>query len=57
MWSQRLTALSKVDRDKAIQLRNGGLSQTAIAKRLGVSGATVSRMLAKAEDKNPATSS
>ena len=57
MWSQRLTTLSKVDRDKAIQLRNGGLTQTAIAKRLGVSGATVSRMLAKAEDKTSAESS
>ena len=46
MWNQRLTQLSPVDRAKRVlEFREAGLSQAAIAKRFGVSSATISRML------------
>jgi IS30 family transposase len=42
MWGQRL---SKIDHAKVIQLREDGLSGIQISRRLGVSNATISRIL------------
>jgi IS30 family transposase len=46
MWNQRLVQLTKTDlREKVVQFHDDGLTATAIAKRLGVSSSTISRIL------------
>jgi IS30 family transposase len=57
VWSQRLSQLTKSDLDKVTRLRKDGLNNSAIAKRLNTSSATVSRMFAKVESKASAASS
>ena len=44
MWNQKLGALSPAQRSKILLLRNDGVTIEAIAKRYGVSPATVSRI-------------
>jgi DNA-directed RNA polymerase specialized sigma24 family protein len=45
VWNQRMAQLSKEDREKVIQFHHDGMTATAIAKRFGVSTATISRAL------------
>jgi IS30 family transposase len=48
VWQQRLTSLSKTDRAKVVQFHDDGFTNRAIAKRFGVSIATISRILDEA---------
>jgi predicted transcriptional regulator len=53
MWNQRLTQMPKAEcRLKALQLREEGLKNWAIARRLNVSDSLVSRILS--EERRPA---
>jgi IS30 family transposase len=57
MWKSTLTHLRQPDREKITQFRDDGMTMAAIAKRFGVSVATISRSLDKrtALDKDPPT--
>jgi transcriptional regulator with XRE-family HTH domain len=46
MWEEALNKLDQVHRERIWQLRNEGCTLEAIAKRFGVSIATVSRICA-----------
>jgi DNA-directed RNA polymerase specialized sigma24 family protein len=54
VWNERLAQLSPADRAKVVQFRELGLTMTSIAKRFGISTATVSRALN--EERKPAKS-
>jgi IS30 family transposase len=55
MWKSTLTHLKPADREKITQFRDDGMTLMALAKRFGVSTATISRALDRREtlDKNP----
>jgi IS30 family transposase len=48
VWEQRLNQLSEADRKRVVQFCDDGMTSRAIAKRLSVSDATVSRILDEA---------
>jgi IS30 family transposase len=47
MWKSTLTHLKPADREKIVQFRDNGMTMMALARRFGVSIATISRALDK----------